>query len=169
MAFFIIAFITLCSLPDWVRWHSSTKTNISPTVFVGPLFNSSINSSKFSTSLLPNLCTSEHNNRGSVLPNCSIKSLPLVVRTMPSPASLNTRSICLSSSSRSVIITTRALGLFSRIHFASHTITRLLPLPCVCQIMPPSRLLTCSCAALTPKYWCVRQSFFTPPSNRVKL
>ena len=25
-----IAFIALCSLPDWVRWHSSTKTKISP-------------------------------------------------------------------------------------------------------------------------------------------
>src|SRR5260221_10751851 len=24
------AFIASCSLPDWVRWHSSTKTKISP-------------------------------------------------------------------------------------------------------------------------------------------
>ena len=31
----IIAFMTRCSLPLWVRWHSSTKTNISPTAWLG--------------------------------------------------------------------------------------------------------------------------------------
>ena len=56
---------------------------------------------------------------------------------MASPAPVNTRSICLSSSSRSVMMATRALGLFSRIHLASSTMTMLLPLPCVCQMMPP--------------------------------
>src|SRR5262245_59106359 len=29
-----IAFIVRCSLPLWVRWHSSTKTKTSPTVWV---------------------------------------------------------------------------------------------------------------------------------------
>ena len=63
---------------------------------------------------------------------------------------------------------TRALGLFSRIHFASSTITMLLPLPCVCQMMPPFFSRACACAALTPKYWCARGSFFTPPSKSTK-
>ncbi len=35
------------------------------------------------------------------------------------------------------MMATRALGLFSRIHLASSTITMLLPLPWVCQMMPP--------------------------------
>ena len=34
-AFGIMAFITRCSLPLWVRWHSSTKTKTSPTVWLG--------------------------------------------------------------------------------------------------------------------------------------
>ena len=38
------------------------------------------------------------------------------------------------------MMATRALGLFSRIHLASSTITMLLPLPCVCQMMPPLSL-----------------------------
>ena len=51
---------------------------------------------------------------------------------------------------------------FSRIHFASHTMVRLLPLPCVCQMMPPSRRCTRTWAACTPKYWLWRQIFLTP-------
>ena len=31
----ISAFIVRCSLPLWVRWHSSTNTNTSPTVWLG--------------------------------------------------------------------------------------------------------------------------------------
>ena len=46
--------------------------------------------------------------------------------------------------------------------------TMLLPLPWVCQMMPPLRSRTCSCAALMPKYWCTRGSFFMPPSNSTK-
>ena len=87
---------------------------------------------------------------------------------MFSSTPLNTFSICLSNSSRSVIISTRALGLNSRIHFVSHAIIRLLPLPCVCQMIPPSRLRIFSWAALTPKYWFGRQSFFCPRSNTIK-
>ncbi len=63
---------------------------------------------------------------------------------------------------------TRAWGLFSRIHFAKSTITMLLPLPCVCQRMPPCLRRTCSCTALMPKYWCTRGSFLMPPSNSTK-
>lgn len=44
----------------------------------------------------------------------------------------------------------------------------LLPLPCVCQMMPPFLWRTCSCAALMPKYWCARGSFFRPPSKSTK-
>ena len=41
------------------------------------------------------------------------------------------------------MMATRALGLFSRIHLASSTMTMLLPLPCVCQMMPPFFSRTC--------------------------
>jgi tetratricopeptide (TPR) repeat protein len=54
------------------------------------------------------------------------------------PAFIITSLICLSSSSRSVIISIRALGLNSNNHLANSTIKILLPLPCVCQITPPS-------------------------------
>ena len=54
-AFGIIAFIARCSLPLWVRWHSSTKTNTSPTVGLGCAFSSLMNASKSSTSLLAEL------------------------------------------------------------------------------------------------------------------
>ena len=57
---------------------------------------------------------------------------------------------------------------FSRIHLASQTIVRLLPEPCVCQMMPPSRRFTWSCAARTPKYWLWRQSFLVPASKTMK-
>ena len=164
----IIAFITRCSLPLCVRWHSSTNTNTSPTVGLGWASSSLMKASKSSTSLRPNLCTSEQSRRGLAWPSWLIRSRPLLVRLMASPASVKTRSICLSSSSRSVMMATRALGLFSRIHFASSTITMLLPLPCVCQMMPPFFSRTCACAALTPKYWCARGSFFTPPSKSTK-
>ena len=164
----IIAFITRFSLPLWVRWHSSTKTKTSPTVWLGWASSSLMKASKSSTSFLPNLWTSEQSSRGLAWPSCVIRSRPLVVRLMASPASLKTPSICLSSSSRSVMMATRALGLFSRIHLASSTMTMLLPLPWVCQMMPPLRWRTCSCAALMPKYWCTRGSFFTPPSNSTK-
>ena len=45
---------------------------------------------------------------------------------------------------------------------------RLLPVPWVCQMMPPSRRRTCSCAARTPKYWLWRQSFLIPASKTMK-
>src|ERR1019366_5694541 len=50
----------------------------------------------------------------------------------------------------------------------SHTIVRLLPEPCVCQMIPPSRRFTCSCAARTPKYWFCRQVFLMPASETKK-
>ena len=133
----IIAFITRCSLPLCVRWHSSTKTKTSPTVWLGWASSSLMKASKSSTSLRPNLWTSEQSRRGLAWPSWLIRSRPLLVRLIGSPASVKTRSICLSSSSRSVMMATRALGLFSRIHLASSTMTMLLPLPCVCQMMPP--------------------------------
>src|SRR6266699_516771 len=52
---------------------------------------------------------------------------------MSSLTPLNTFSICSSSSVRSVMIRTRASRTFSRIHLASQTIVRLLPLPWLCQ------------------------------------
>ena len=38
----------------------------------------------------------------------------------------------------------------------------------MCQMMPPSRLATRSCAALTPKYWLWRQVFLMPASKTMK-
>ncbi len=167
-AFGSMAFITRWSLPLWVRWHSSTKTNSSPTVWLGWASSSLMNWSKLATSFLPNLWTSEQSRRGVAWPSWVIRSWPLLVRLIASPVAVKTRSICLSSSSRSVMIATRAFGLFSRIHLASSTMTMLLPLPWVCQMMPPLRSRTCACAALMPKYWCTRGSFFVPPSKSTK-
>src|SRR5579872_5178261 len=163
-----IAFITRCSLPLWVRWHSSTKTKSSPTAWQGCASSSLMNWSKLSTSFFPNLWTSEQSRRGLACPSCFIRSRPLLARSMASPISRKKSWICLSSSSRSVMTTTRAWGLCSRIHFARSTMTMLLPLPWVCQMMPPLRSRTCFCAALIPKYWCTRGNFFTPPSKSMK-
>ena len=44
----------------------------------------------------------------------------------------------------------------------------LLPLPWVCQMMPPLCSRTCCWAALIPKYWCTRGSFLMPPSKSTK-
>src|SRR5437870_3612349 len=66
---------------------------------------------------------------------------------MASLTPLNTLSICSSSSVRSVTINTRAFLTCSRIHLVSHTMTRLFPLPCVCQMIPPSRRPTWVLAA----------------------
>jgi hypothetical protein len=52
----------------------------------------------------------------------------------------------------SVMSSTRPLMTCSRIHLASQTMVRLLPLPWVCQMIPPSRRRTCSWAPRTPKY-----------------
>ena len=41
------------------------------------------------------------------------------------------------------MMATRALGLCSKIHLASSTMTMLLPLPWVCQMIPPFFLRTC--------------------------
>ncbi len=119
-------------------------------------------------SLRPNLCTNEHSSHGSVAFSRAIRSAPLVVRTMASLTPRNTLSICWSSSVRSVMITTRASVMFSRSHLVSHTMVRLLPLPWVCQMMPPSRRRAAAWAAFTPKYWLGRHSFFTPASNTMK-
>ena len=44
------------------------------------------------------------------------------------------------------------LSQFSKIHFANQTIVKLFPLPCVCQIIPPSFLAIYFCASFIPKY-----------------
>ena len=74
------AFIVLCSLPLWVRWHSSTKMNNSPTAGLGCFFSSSMNASKSSTPFLPNLWIKEQSRRGFACPSWTIKSCPLLVR-----------------------------------------------------------------------------------------
>jgi hypothetical protein len=56
---------------------------------------------------------------------------------------------------------------FSRIHLASQTIVRLLPLPWVCQMIPPSRRRMLL-GRRTPKYWLCRQVFLMPASNTMK-
>ena len=76
----IIAFIARCSLPLWVRWHSSTNTNTSPTVGLGCASSSLMKASKSSTPLLPNLWTSEQSRRGLAWPSWLIRSRPLLVR-----------------------------------------------------------------------------------------
>ena len=85
------------------------------------------------------------------------------------PAFFITPSICLSSSSRSVMTRMRASGSCSSSHLASSTIRMLLPLPWVCQMTPPSRLAMRSCAAFTPENWCGRGTFFWPASKMMKL
>jgi len=62
------------------------------------------------------------------------------------------------------MMSTRAPVRFSRIHLASQTMVSDLPLPWVCQMMPPSRRWMKSWAALTPKYWFWRQTFLVPAS-----
>ena len=51
---------------------------------------------------------------------------------------------------------------------ASHTIVSDLPLPWVCQMIPPSRRRMNSCAATTPKYWFCRHTFLMPASKTMK-
>src|SRR6267378_2743581 len=63
-----------------------------------------MNCSKLSTSLLPNLCTSEQRSRGLACANWLMRSRPLLVRFIAWPASVKTFSICLSSSSRSLFV-----------------------------------------------------------------
>ena len=124
--------------------------------------------SSSSPPLPPNLCTSEQISDSAVPLSLSTKSCPLAVRQMCSFTPLKTFSICSSSSVRSVTTSTRAPAMFSRIHLASQTMVRLLPLPWVCQRMPPSRRWMKSCAAFTPKYWFWRHSFLVPASNTTK-
>ena len=112
--------------------------------------------------------------RGVELPSFATKSAREVIRgdgdSGPmTPAFFITPSICLSSSSRSVTTRMRASGSCSSSHLAISTIRMLLPLPWVCQMTPPSRLAMRSCAALTPKNWCGRGTFFCPASKMMKL
>ena len=62
----------------------------------------------------------------------------------------------------------RARPRCSRIHLASHTIVRLLPAALRVPDDPALAAATNSCAALTPKYWLCRHSFFMPASNTTK-
>ena len=100
--------------------------------------------------------------------NAAIRSLPERACLTLSPVLPNTSLIWPSSSLRSVTISIRASGRRSLIQRASITIIRLLPDPWVCQMIPPSRVATRSCAAFTAKYWFGRAIFFIPASNRVK-
>jgi len=65
---------------------------------------SSKSSSSFFDVLRPNLWMSEQRRRGLAWVSWLMRSRPLVVRLMGSPATVKTPSICLSSSSRSVTI-----------------------------------------------------------------
>ena len=143
-------FIAPCSLPDWVRWHSSTNTNSWPLGLksegklrrISAIKSSELPSSSSSDSpsgVRPNLCTSEQISQGLWACRRATRSAPLLVRRISSSTPLNTFSICSSSSVRSVMISTRLSVTFSRIHLANQTMVRLLPLPWVCQMMPPSR------------------------------
>ena len=163
--------IAAWSFPDWVRWHSSTKTNVSPAAWnrAGAWRRTSAtNASTSPSSAAPNFWISEPTSQSPPAPSASTRSAPLRVRRIRSPTPWKTCSICSSSSVRSVTIRTRPFGTCSRIHFASQTMVRLLPLPWVCQMMPPSRRRTRACAARTPKYWLWRQVFRTPASKTVK-
>ena len=82
-----IAFIALCSSPDCVRWHSSTKTKRFPFA-VNPCGSAFLTSSTYAatsptsspSSRRPNLWTSEQISHGVFALSCAIKSAPLFVR-----------------------------------------------------------------------------------------
>ncbi len=136
------------SLPVCERWHSSTKTKISPLAwksegkFLLISFMYSSTSSLVVGLTRPNLWINDPINHSSFLLSWSIRSLASFARWISSSTPLKTRSICSSSSTRSVSRSTRESDIFSRIHLASHTIVRLFPDPWVCQMMPPSWRLT---------------------------
>ena len=82
---------------------------------------------------------------------------------------MKTRSICLSSSSRSVMMATRALRVVLQNPLGQqHHDDALAAALRVPDDAALASARTCSCAALMPKYWCTRGSFFTPPSNSTK-
>ena len=67
-----IAFIASCNLPDWVRWHSSTKTNTLPLALnslgmdcLSCSINSFVAASSSASEERPNLCTNEHISQGA--------------------------------------------------------------------------------------------------------
>ena len=110
--------------------------------------------STFPSSELPNFWIREQMSDLAGSRSDAARSAPSLVRWMSSSTPVKTFSIWSSSSVRSVTMSTRPSAfLSSRIHFASHTIVRLLPLPWVCQMIPPSRRRAKSCASFTPKYW----------------
>lgn len=118
-------------------------------------------------------CGSGHKASEAKKPSFSTKSARLVMRgdgasAAITPALRITLVICLSSSSRSVMINTTPLG---RVPSA---IWRSAPSGCFfrkpwCARSPPSRREIRSCAALTPANWCWRGTFFCPPSKITKL
>lgn len=80
------AFIASCSLPDWVRWHSSTKTKTSP-LARKPLGRPClISATKASMSLspisspAPNLWISEPISHSWLALSTCTRSAPLLVR-----------------------------------------------------------------------------------------
>jgi hypothetical protein len=110
-----IAFMALCSLPDWVRWHSSTKTKSRPWLEVRAAGCDSDSSMKLSTSpssLPPNLWISEQSSHSVGLVEL-VDQVGAALGAVDLPSSLTplkTFSICSSSSVRSVMISTRASG-----------------------------------------------------------
>ena len=125
-------------------------------------------------SVTSNLWISAHSRRGVAAPIFSTNSARDVMRVEGDSAPMTlaffiTPSICLSSSSRSVMTRMRASGSCSSSHLATSTMTMLLPLPWVCQMTPPSRLVMRSWAAFTPKNWCGLGTFLWPASKMMKL
>ena len=113
------------------RWLSSTSRNTSRERFLCSSFSAVLNLliMVVTTSALP-------------LPSSSTRCRPLAARAGLRRVWANVAVICRSKSLRSVTITTFGLQSDSsiRIYFASITMVRLLPLPCVCQTTPLCRL-----------------------------
>jgi hypothetical protein len=114
------------------------------------------------------LWTSEQSRRGVAWPELAIRSRPLLVRLIVSPASVKTPSICLSSSSRSVMISHAGVGVVLQDPLGQQHHDDALAAALGVPDDAALAARTCSCAALMPKYWCTRGSFLMPPSNSTK-
>ena len=185
----MIFFMARLNTPPCVRWHSSTNTKRSP-LALNPAGSCSATCSMYCATVgfpasfrsmadrffpcpffprtRPNLLTIVVTSQSRLPSSVRIRSAPLVTRRGFSPASRNAFAICRSSSSRSVMMTTRASFRFSRIHCASHTIISDFPDPCVCQMMPLSFRDTRGFAASSANTWLGRMIFLTPPSNTME-
>ena len=168
-AFGSIAFITRCSLPLWVRWHSSTKTKTSPTVGLGWASSSLMNASKSSTSLLAELVDqrAEQARRG----------LAELAHQVAAAAGAVDRLARVGEDALDLLVQLVAVGddgdagvgvvLQNPLGQQHHddALAAALRVPDDAALAGRA---TCSCAALMPKYWCARGSFFMPPSKSTK-